>query len=175
MNCNLTVNLKTHDVSGPVSAEVTGYRAMPYLKRLFAGLSARRSGFASRAIHLIFVVGKVALGQVSLRVLRFSPVSIIPPPLHIHSCIIWGMDSAPVSGQVPQRHSHPIATVTTACVVYSSWVGFALPALVLHLRGLSLFIYITNIYEKPGVEFLCEDGLWEGVKYACLCIRLCII
>jgi hypothetical protein len=25
-----------------------------------------------------------------------SPVSIIPPLLHIHSCIIWGMDNGPV-------------------------------------------------------------------------------
>jgi hypothetical protein len=31
-----------------------------------------------------FVVGKVALGQVFLRVLRFSPANIMPPLLHIH-------------------------------------------------------------------------------------------
>jgi branched-subunit amino acid transport protein len=31
-----------------------------------------------------FVVDKVALGQVFLRVLRFSPANIIPPLLHIH-------------------------------------------------------------------------------------------
>jgi hypothetical protein len=31
-----------------------------------------------------FVVDKVALGQVFLRVLWFSPASIIPPLLHIH-------------------------------------------------------------------------------------------
>jgi hypothetical protein len=31
-----------------------------------------------------FVVDKVALGQVFLRVLRFSLASIIPPLLHIH-------------------------------------------------------------------------------------------
>jgi hypothetical protein len=30
------------------------------------------------------VVDKVALGQVSLRVLRFSPFTIIPPLFHIH-------------------------------------------------------------------------------------------
>jgi hypothetical protein len=34
-----------------------------------------------RSIHVGFVVDKVALGQVSLRVLRFYPVSIIPPSL----------------------------------------------------------------------------------------------
>jgi hypothetical protein len=31
-----------------------------------------------------FVVDKVALGQVFLQVLRFSPANIIPPLLHIH-------------------------------------------------------------------------------------------
>jgi hypothetical protein len=31
-----------------------------------------------------FVMGKVALGQVFLRVLRFSPANIIPPLLHIY-------------------------------------------------------------------------------------------
>jgi hypothetical protein len=31
-----------------------------------------------------FVVDKVALGQVYLRVLRFYPANIIPPLLHIH-------------------------------------------------------------------------------------------
>jgi hypothetical protein len=46
--------------------------AMPWLKRLVAGLSLRRPGL----IHVGFVVDKVALGQVSLRVLRFFlPIS----------------------------------------------------------------------------------------------------
>jgi hypothetical protein len=27
------------------------------------------------------------------------PVNIIPPLLHIHSCIIWGLDYGPVSGR----------------------------------------------------------------------------
>jgi hypothetical protein len=48
----------------------------PWL-RSFAGLSPRRPG----SIHAGFVVDKVALGQVFLRVLRFSPVSVIPPSL----------------------------------------------------------------------------------------------
>jgi predicted metalloprotease len=29
----------------------------------------------------------------------FSPVNIIPLLLHIHSCIIWGVDNGPVSGR----------------------------------------------------------------------------
>jgi hypothetical protein len=35
----------------------------------------------SRSIHVWFVVDKVALGEVFLRVIRFSPVNIIPPSL----------------------------------------------------------------------------------------------
>jgi hypothetical protein len=53
---------------------------MPWLKRLVAGLSLLRPG----SIQVGFVVDKVALDQVFLRVLRFSPVNIIPPLLHIH-------------------------------------------------------------------------------------------
>jgi hypothetical protein len=36
---------------------------------------------APGSIHVGLVVDKVALGQVFLRVLRFSPVNIIPPSL----------------------------------------------------------------------------------------------
>jgi hypothetical protein len=36
----------------------------------------------SMVCHVRFVVDKVALGQVFPRVLRFSPVSFIPPVLH---------------------------------------------------------------------------------------------
>jgi hypothetical protein len=58
-------------------------------------------------------VDKAALGQVSFRVLRYSPDSIIPPLLHIHSCIIWGMDNGPVSGRSStETQSYPVATVT---------------------------------------------------------------
>jgi hypothetical protein len=59
-------------------------KAVPWLKRLVAGLSPRRPGFAPGSIHVGFMVDSVALGQVFLRVLRFSPVNIIPPLLHIH-------------------------------------------------------------------------------------------
>jgi hypothetical protein len=44
---------------------------------------AQRAGFNPKTIR-IRCVGKVALGQVSLRVLPFSPVTTIPPLLHAH-------------------------------------------------------------------------------------------
>jgi hypothetical protein len=69
-----------------------------------------------------FVVGKVALGQVFLRVLRFSPVNIIPPwaPLFrklkkktfihspLHSSSSGDGQKARKSGRSPvRRQSHP--------------------------------------------------------------------
>jgi hypothetical protein len=67
--------------------------------------SRRRPGFAPRLFHWGYVGDKVALGQSFLRVIRFSPISIIPSLLHIHSCIIWGMDNGLDRGSAPQRHS----------------------------------------------------------------------
>jgi hypothetical protein len=57
--------------------------AVPWLKWLAAGLSIRSSEFEPGSIHVIFLVDKVALGQVFLLVLRVSPVSIIPPSFSI--------------------------------------------------------------------------------------------
>jgi hypothetical protein len=50
-----------------------------------AGLSQQRPAFISRPVHVGFLVGKVALGHVSLRVLRLYPVSIIPTALYAYS------------------------------------------------------------------------------------------
>jgi hypothetical protein len=50
---------------------------VPWLRRLAAGLPPRRPGFDLGSVHVGFVVDKVALGQVFLRVLRFSPVNWI--------------------------------------------------------------------------------------------------
>jgi hypothetical protein len=38
----------------------------------------------SPAIHVEFMAYKTVVGEVSLRVLQFSPVSIIPPKLHTY-------------------------------------------------------------------------------------------
>jgi hypothetical protein len=38
-------------------------RAVPWLRRLVAGLSPRRPGFDLRSVHVGFVVDKVALGR----------------------------------------------------------------------------------------------------------------
>jgi hypothetical protein len=56
---------------------------LPWLRRLVAGLSLRSPGFALGSIHVGFVVDKVTLGQVFLRVFRFFPVSIITPSFSV--------------------------------------------------------------------------------------------
>jgi hypothetical protein len=73
----------TLDPRSSVTSSTTGVlsNAGFWLRSLVAGLAPRRPRFAPGSIHVGFVVDKVALGQVFLRVLRFSPVGIIPPPL----------------------------------------------------------------------------------------------
>jgi hypothetical protein len=72
--------------------------------RLVAGLSPRRPGFAPGPIYVGFVVDRVALGQVLLRVLRFSPVIIIPPGFHAHI----SSEGRPVGDCSSETWSHPV-------------------------------------------------------------------
>jgi putative component of membrane protein insertase Oxa1/YidC/SpoIIIJ protein YidD len=51
---------------------VTLLSAVPWLRRLVAGLPLRRPGFDPGSLHVRFAVDKVALGQVFLRVVGFS-------------------------------------------------------------------------------------------------------
>jgi hypothetical protein len=52
---------------------------------IIASLSPRRPGFDSRPFHVRFVIDRVTLGQVFLRIFQFLPVSIISLILHIQS------------------------------------------------------------------------------------------
>jgi hypothetical protein len=61
---------------------MTMCKAVPWRRRLVAGLPPRRPGIDPESVHVGFVVNHVALGQVLLRVLRVSPVNFIPPVLH---------------------------------------------------------------------------------------------
>jgi hypothetical protein len=58
-----------------------------WFRRLGANVSARRPGFDPTSVRVGFVMDKVALGQDFFCVLRFSPVSIIPPVLHTHTYV----------------------------------------------------------------------------------------
>jgi hypothetical protein len=59
--------------------------AVLWFGHLVAGVSVGRPEFHPEPIHVRFVLDEVALGLVIPRVLRFSPVVIIPPLLHIRS------------------------------------------------------------------------------------------
>jgi len=59
-------------------------RTLLRLRRLIALLSPRRPGFPSRHTPCEFFDGKVALGQVLLRVLRLCCVTVIQSVLHTH-------------------------------------------------------------------------------------------
>jgi hypothetical protein len=68
-------------------------------------------------VHVGFVVDKVAMGQLSLSVLRLSPVTIIPPWLSILICHLrdeqktrwWPQFRDTVS---PRRHEQHITVIT---------------------------------------------------------------
>jgi hypothetical protein len=47
-----------------------------------SGLSPRSLGFDPGPVHVRYAVDRLALWQVFLPILRFSPVSIVPPMLH---------------------------------------------------------------------------------------------
>jgi hypothetical protein len=59
------------------------------LRWLVVSLSLWRPRFISVSVHVGFVVDEVALGQVFLQVLQFSPVSILPPLLILTRIMWW--------------------------------------------------------------------------------------
>ena len=78
-----------------------------------------------RAVYVGFVVNKLPTKEVCIRVLRFSPLSIIPPRLHIHAF------HQPADGQwIHQRlHFHRDFvsphhnSITTKCYVNQLYVN----------------------------------------------------
>jgi hypothetical protein len=80
--------------------------------RLYA-LVSRRSLTAegqvrARVSPFGICVDRVALGQCFLRVVRFSPVTVISLWLSTLLYIRWGMNNRPVSGRSSETKSHPI-------------------------------------------------------------------
>jgi hypothetical protein len=90
--------------------KLTKYRAGPWLRLLVAGLSPRRPGFALRTVPVGFFMDKVALGQVSLRVFRFSSVSNILPWL---CTLIYNL--SPLQTAVQRQEDN---TVSALCSIY---------------------------------------------------------
>jgi len=59
------------------------------LRWLITGLIHKKPRFNVRPVHMRFLVGRVALGQVFVEVFWFSLVSIIPSMLHTHVWFIY--------------------------------------------------------------------------------------
>ena len=84
----------------------------------------RRQRFSARPVHQNFVVDKVALWQGFLQVLRFSPITIIPPLLHIHSFTHHPrniMFLSPVTIIPPMLHTHSFTYLTYSMEQSPSW------------------------------------------------------
>jgi hypothetical protein len=61
---------------------------MIFLRHLVHGLSLQRPGFNVKAVHVGFMVARVALGQSFPRVLKFSLATVIHPVLCNHTLFI---------------------------------------------------------------------------------------
>jgi len=60
---------------------------VPFLKPFMVSISPGTPGFGARPVRVGFMVMRVALGNISVPVLHFSPISNIPPVLPAHSFI----------------------------------------------------------------------------------------
>jgi len=79
---------------------------MPLLSRLAIGLAWCKHWITSRAVDVRCVMDTLAVRQVFLRVLRLSPVSTIPPVLHIHSTFSRWMGIGPIKGSNTSETQH---------------------------------------------------------------------
>jgi hypothetical protein len=71
----------------------TEYLNTIQINRLVADLSSRRTIFDAGSVFVRFLVEKVALGQVFIRVLRFYPVSRVPPCLFLYTYCSYRKDN----------------------------------------------------------------------------------
>jgi hypothetical protein len=77
-------------------------RAVPWLRRLAAGLPLRRPGFDPESVHVGFVVDKVALGQV------FSPSSsVFPCQFHSTGAPLLGKGQKIIISSFIGSHNKP--------------------------------------------------------------------
>jgi hypothetical protein len=97
---------------------VVSCNSSAWLRCLVAGLSQRRPSFVHGSIHVGFVVGKVGLGQVFLRVVRF-PLSISFHRRSLCSRLTWGMNTSLLVAAI-QRHLLTLPTWATISVLHQN-------------------------------------------------------
>jgi hypothetical protein len=83
-------------------------KAVPYLRRLVAGLPQRLPGFDPRPSHVGFVVAKVALGQVLSEYFGFPCQLSFHQTLHTH---LSGDGTRRISGRRTKRTVSPHPTL----------------------------------------------------------------
>ena len=81
--------------------------ALPWLRRLVAGLSPRKPGFDPRPGHMEFLFHRVALRKMFLRVVLFSPVQYnsTHAPYSTSTCCSYQQDKRAKSGNLPKSHA----------------------------------------------------------------------
>ena len=97
-------------------------QAVPCPETLLACLLPWRHRLKPHAIHVGFVVYKLALAQIFLRVPRFSPVSTIPSIFHTHPSI-----TDAIQHSISNRHAsfNAILSKTLCRVITITKVGTA--------------------------------------------------
>jgi hypothetical protein len=76
--------------------------------------------FTPSSFHEEFVMGTVALGQVFLPDLRFSPVIIIPSLLHIHPIAYAKWENGLSEAQFHTHSLNPISTIKDTILLFST-------------------------------------------------------
>jgi hypothetical protein len=133
--------------------------ALPWLKRLVAGLSPRRPGFAPGSIHVGFVVDKVALG-------RFSPSTSVSPANIYHSTIApyssitapWGVRLLWPSSTL----SHPRSSVRGFTSEPAHWLETEIESKKkAQLLCLSV-VYLTTLFSNTASNERVISEWWIG-------------
>jgi hypothetical protein len=128
--------------------------AVPWLRRLVAGFSMRMPGFAPGLVHAGFVADKVALEQVFLWVLRFSPASIIPSRLHTHEQrSVGGRSSDIVSPNRHKKDSNRSKSLYGPVLRSYTWMPYS---------NFTLFFPITKVIWES------EEVFAEHIQFCCI-------
>jgi hypothetical protein len=81
--------------------------------------------------------------------LGLSTVSVIPPWLHFHSCIVWKMDSRPDSGRNPQWYS---------LTPWKQYKNYPLPGIHIWVRRIEFFVSFVRQLSKINENIYIYDS-----------------
>ena len=128
-------------------------------RQLLAGHSPHRNAFEPRPVRLGFVVDKVPLGQVLLRVLLFSPVSIVPPMLHTNIYVVILSSE----GQASEKWEPS----KKAVLFQSQGTHIELDLYIRYAAWATLGIYIVVLCSVTSYGLVCVHTFRKGVLPPC--------